>query len=172
MDRIRIGERNMFDRLPLDSEIVIALDVGKVTGAAVWLHTIPDEILVTEIPTRYAVRDFIKDVYESDYKMSIVCENFVISQRTIKTAQDPNALRLIGWLDLWCEEFGVPFTLRTAASAKSFATDDKLKALDWFNRTPDGHANDAARHMLVEVRANYPEIFNTHLIPKLAKILL
>ena len=164
--------RAMFDKLPLGSEIVIALDVGKVTGAALWLHTIPHEIIVAEIPSRYEVRDFVKDVYESDYKMSIVCENFVISQRTIKTAQDHNALRLIGWLDIWCEEFNVPFTLRTAAAAKSFATDDKLKALDWFNRTPDGHANDAARHMLVEVRASYPEIFDTHLIPRLAKVLL
>jgi len=118
------------------------------------------------------VRDFIKDVYACDYKLSVVCENFVISQRTIKMAQDHNALRLIGWLDIWCDEYSVPFTLRTAAAAKSFATDDKLKVLDWYNRTPDGHANDAARHMLVAVRSSYPEIFNATLIPKLAKVLL
>lgn len=162
----------MFDRLPSGSELVVSLDVGKVTGAAIWIHTMPMDLITLEIPSRYEVRDFVKTVYESDYKMSIACENFVISQRTIKTAQDNNALRLIGWLDLWCEEHRVQFTLRNAAAAKSFATDDKLKALDWYNRTPDGHANDAARHMLVEIRSAYPEIFNTQLIPTIAKVIL
>jgi hypothetical protein len=162
----------MFDRLPSESEILVSLDVGKVTGAAVWIHTMPTDIIATEIPTRYDVRDFVKNIYESDYKLSIACENFVISERTIKTAQDHNALRLIGWLDLWCEEHQVPFTLRTAAAAKSFATNDKLKALDWYVPTKDGHANDAVRHALIEIRASYPEIFNTQLIPSIAKVIL
>ena len=162
----------MFDRLPSDSEILVSLDVGKVTGAAVWIHSLPTEITTSEIPSRYEVRDFVKGIYESDYKMSIACENFVISQRTIKTAQDHNALRLIGWLDLWCEENGVPFTLRNAAAAKSFATDDKLKALNWYVATKDGHANDAVRHALIEIRASYPEIFNTQLLPSIAKAIL
>ena len=53
--------------------------------------------------------------------------------------------------------------------AKSFATDAKLKALDWYERTKDGHANDAARHLVVYlVKSPHRNI----ILPALAKEIL
>jgi hypothetical protein len=169
-----IGVISMFDNaLPDEAEIVLALDVGKVTGAAIWVTCFPDSVITSEIPTRYMVRDMVEDlILFNDNKVTIACENFVISQRTIKTAQDHNALRLIGWLDLFCDKHNIDFKLRTAASAKSFATDDKLKILDWYTSTKDGHANDASRHMILQIRDSYPEVFATNILPQLAKVLL
>jgi len=172
--RLIIGVTNMFDNaLPKEAEIILALDVGKVTGASLWVTNYPERVITTEIPTRYKVRDVVEDlVLLNDNKVTIACENFVISQRTIKTAQDHNALRLIGWLDLFCEKHDVEFHLRTASSAKSFATDEKLKILDWYTPSKDGHANDASRHMILQIRDSYPEIFTTNILPRLAKALL
>ena len=169
-----IGVTNMFDNaLPDEAEIILALDVGKVTGACLWVTNYPERVITTEIPTRYKVRDVVEDlVLNNDNKVTIACENFVISQRTIKTAQDHNALRLIGWLDLFCEKHDVEFYLRTASSAKSFASDEKLKVLDWYTPTKDGHANDASRHMILQIRDSYREIFTTNILPQLAKALL
>ena len=45
-------------------------------------------------------------------------------------------------------EYECGFTLQAPSDAKAFASNNKLKLMGWYN-TGKGHANDAARHMLV-----------------------
>ena len=143
--------------------LILAIDPGKVTGVASWEPNRPTNLLAWEVPGRYDVAHFVDTMRPSE----IVCEQFIISERTIRTAQDVNALRIIGWLDIWCNQNAVPFDLQTAAQAKRFATDEKLRALDWDTRTEGGHANDAARHLMVYLHRKHTDFFRTYLLPTL-----
>lgn len=137
---------------------ILALDPGKVTGVAAYDTTL-DVFASWEVAGRHRLHDTLTlDSRKFDsYYDEVVCEDFVISQRTIKTTPQKDPLRIIGWLDLTLYHDDVPFTLQTAAAAKSFATDAKLKHVGWFTKEGEGHANDAARHLLVYLVAKYPQ---------------
>lgn len=92
----------------------------------------------------------IVDGYGSmlDGRLRVVCEDFIISDRTVKSSRQPDPHRIIGYLEGRCHELTVEFYLQTPAAAKSFCTDTKLRALGWYSPTPGGHANDATRHLV------------------------
>ena len=121
----------------------LAIDPGVVSGVAVYhaggLYT--DELADIGETAAFVDR-VVSDAYPQ--RVTIVTEKFIISARTIKTKVKYESLYFNGWLSI---EY--PDSLeQTAAQAKKFATDDKLKHLGWFTPTKDGHANDAARHLL------------------------
>jgi len=138
---------------------VLALDPGKVTGWAMYNtedHPLQD-LLYGEVEGRYGLADHVRRIIGSGAIIEVVCEDFVISERTIKTARDNNALRLIGWLDIQLDHLGVELSLQTAGQAKGFSTDEKLSAVGWLDTTPGGHSNDAKRHLLVYLLRRYPD---------------
>ena len=77
----------------------------------------------------------------------VVCESF-IPRPGVRTWQ-PDALEMIGALRYICRRDGVPFELQSPAEAKRFSTNARLKIMGWRNITPGGHADDAARHLLL-----------------------
>ncbi len=81
----------------------------------------------------------------------IVCENFI--PRAGALTFQPEALRIIGYLEGWASAAGCGFVLQFPAQAKSFGTAAKLKAVGWWPKGL-GHAQDAARHLLVYICTN------------------
>lgn len=79
---------------------------------------------------------------------AVVIENFVPRGGALSTQLD--ALHIIGAVKHECRQRGIPLILQTPTQAKSFATNDKLKAVGWYTVGAD-HERDAARHMLVYV---------------------
>jgi hypothetical protein len=80
----------------------------------------------------------------------VICENFIITQATArKTQGELWSPKGIGILEYWCRRQAIPFTLQTPANAKSFSNDGKLRRLEWYRPGHGGHANDAARHLLL-----------------------
>ena len=77
----------------------------------------------------------------------VVCESFV-PRPGIRTWQ-PEALETIGALRYICARSRTPFELQAPADAKRFSTNGKLQFLGWRNSSPGGHADDAARHLLL-----------------------
>lgn len=142
-----------------DARWVLAIDPGLVTGWA--LYNLDDhpkqDVSAGETDGRHALADKVRSIISTGVTLEVVCEDFVISERTIKTARDDNALRIIGWLDLELEHLGIELTLQTPAQAKAFATDDKLKTIGWYDSTPGGHRNDALRHLLVYMVRHHPD---------------
>jgi len=83
----------------------------------------------------------------------IVCEKFVIAQRTLKakmsTVQD--TLDVEGWLRLECLRLDKKITFQQNGDVLAYATDQKLKALGWWDLGRSRGNRDvrsAARHML------------------------
>lgn len=128
---------------------ILSIDPGNVTGVATYHR---GSVETRELPkgeTYEYVTDLVDYHYDNFSAIEVVAERFVISQRTIRSERQGDALDILGYLDGLCYLKQVPLTLQTAAQAKSFATDDKLRRLGWYQKTKDGHANDACRHLLV-----------------------
>ena len=130
--------------------IYAGIDPGVVSGVAAYF-TQTGHFESEELPTLGAVADWVRSWDNSS--PIIITEKFVISGRTIKTAVQYESLYMNGWLSI---EYPQSME-QTAAQAKAFATNDKLKALGWYNPTKDGHANDAARHILYRAARNRDE---------------
>lgn len=137
---------------------VLAVDPGGVTGLALWD---PQMFAPHHGPNGYepfgswqvegyegAVRSLWDEV--TCAPDALVCEGFVIRSNTHKldSGAFSHTTDLIGACRYLAHEHGVPFYRQTPAEAKAFASDEKLRRLGWYNATPGGHANDAARHLL------------------------
>jgi hypothetical protein len=80
--------------------------------------------------------------------VELVIEKFTITNETAKKSRQYDALNIIGVFRHYSYMSDWPLTLQSPGSAKKLGTDDRLKDLGWY--TPGkGHANDAARHLLL-----------------------
>lgn len=132
--------------------MILSVDPGGTTGVAVAASSVH----FYEIPGGHTgmVDWFTMFLVSYGYPDIIVCESFI--PRPGAKSMQYDALYLIGYLSGWAHLHGVPFKLQSPAQAKSFATNDKLKAAGFYP-VGKGHAQDAARHLLVHVVGADPQ---------------
>jgi hypothetical protein len=126
-------------------EFQLAVDPGGTTGLAWIVEGIFDSGQLT------GGRKAFVQYFEWAMHMNptlVICEDFIISNQTAKKTPQPDPWRILGFLELWCELMHVDFRSYTPSEAKGFSTDAKLKHLGWY-KPGKGHANDAARHLLL-----------------------
>lgn len=135
---------------------IYAIDPGGTTGVACLSHFDDGTeggvrvVATIQVPGgRFGFYQWAQDVHLFDKAAAVACENFIINTGTATKSRQADPLMLAGYLEGECCVRSIPFLLQTPAQAKAFATDDKLKHLGWWNPTKGGHANDAARHLLV-----------------------
>lgn len=128
---------------------ILAIDPGKTVGLAHW----------DEGRFQWSAQDekwsFLEWADPSEWDRrgvgwfdTVIIERYIITPRTAKLSQQHDALDVLGCIRYWCRIRGVPLTEHSASEAKSFSTDDKLKAAGMWNPGND-HACDAARHLLL-----------------------
>jgi hypothetical protein len=61
------------------------------------------------------------------------------------------AVEQLGLIRHLCRWNGVPFTLQPPNEAVSFATNRKLKLMEWWTPSPRDHARSASRHLMTRV---------------------
>lgn len=131
--------------------IIFAVDPGKTTGLALW-STERELIQAGEMeiyPFQCWAEENIR-LY-AGWDLQVVCEDFLITQQTARNSQSAHwAFAGIEVLKFWCKKWDVPLTMHSP-SKKSFASDDKLRNLGWYESTPGGHQNDACRHLLTRL---------------------
>lgn len=152
---------------------ILALDPGKVTGLALIQPWTSDYVFTAELEVDEVVSVFqsIRDHVGAAY-LEVVMEAFTISERTLTLSRELDALDLIGYVKLSCRTLGIPFKLQPVQKDSGFASDSKLKALDWYEKTKDGHKNDALRHLLIYMIQNHKPWSQEHVIPRLAGAIL
>ena len=127
--------------------IYVAVDPGLVSGIA-YFNTHTEHFSTAESGAMDWVCDEVRMWAGRQPALAkdttLIVERFLISERTIKTKVYYDSIHFEGWIRL---EYPDTYA-QTAAQAKGFATDSKLKHLGWYTKTKDGHANDAARHLL------------------------
>jgi len=95
---------------------------------------------------------------DTDKPDVVVAERFVITARTAKLSVQQTAIEVIGVIRYLCDQRGIPFVLQTKGNITKLATDEKLRAVRWYERGA-GHSNDAARHVLAYLATTYPSKF-------------
>lgn len=130
--------------------IVCAFDPGLTCGWATY--GFPDGVHASGQGELDEVLDraeaFLRSARIARYDLHVVCEAYVVTANTLKKSRQNWSLEGIGVLRYLARINGAAFELQTPADAKSFATDEKLKAVSWHRRGQD-HANDASRHLLL-----------------------
>ncbi len=136
--------------------IYCAIDPGGTTGWAAW-DSENDGFVSGETTGRFKFREQFDSFFmpSPPGHITFIIEDFTISARTVTTKLDYSALRIIGYVELICEQYGYSLIWQRPAQIKSKATigtDINLKKLGWYRAGHGGHANDAAKHVLVHVR--------------------
>jgi hypothetical protein len=131
--------------------ILLAIDPGKTVGAAVWSEGRLVEHGQCDSFAFLTWMEAIVPLY-AGWDLQVVCERYKLGPRSLKTGSDFEwATDVIGTVRYWCRKYDVSLIMQDPAKAKSFSTDDKLRRHLWYLPTPGGHANDAARHLLVRL---------------------
>lgn len=130
---------------------LLAVDPGLLTGMAFIdisdrMAPKPLAALEADPPAFFATAESTITKYADD--LVVVCENFLITERTAKLSQAPWSLMYRGVLEFLCWKHSVPFVLQTPQETKAFASDDKLKKTGFWHVGGEGHANDAYRHAM------------------------
>ncbi len=127
-------------------ETIMAIDPGKVTGWAV-LHN--DGRFSCGEDLLHNVMYSVDTLLQEGQRPIIVCEDFIYTTATAKKTRQTWSTEGIGVLRYLAAVYQVSFILQSPASAKKFAIDEKLKAMEWYFPSTGGHRNDAARHLLL-----------------------
>lgn len=129
----------------MKSKTVLAVDPGLVSGVAVWCD---DGSLTVDQLDGSALWDMVEAEASAQRSgpLTVVCESFVISARTIKASRQTWSLEHIGVLKFLCRKHGCEIVLQQASAAKSVVTNERLKQWGWYRPGRD-HANDALRHL-------------------------
>jgi hypothetical protein len=78
----------------------------------------------------------------------VVCERFLITERTAKLSQQPASLEIIGCVRYLAWKYAVTFApLQAPGDAKKFITNDRLRQAGLYST--NDHARDALRHLLL-----------------------
>lgn len=128
-----------------DQIIVLAVDPGKMTG---WASLRLGEFYSDQLEW-YDFLEWVDELLDRGFRFSIVCEDFIYTAATAKKTRQTWSTEAIGVLRFLSQKHDVSFTLQKPADAKAFSTNEKLKRLGWYRGTSGGHANDAARHLLL-----------------------
>jgi len=127
--------------------MIIAVDPGKMTG---WARLNAAGSFESGEQSLYATLYFIHETMKQGVgsKLEIICEDFIFTKETLKKSRQIYSTEGIGALRYLTELYDVPFYIQTPAAAKRFSSNEKLKQVGWY-RPGKGHANDAARHLLL-----------------------
>lgn len=137
--------------------MIVGIDPGKTTGIAVWRNGALDPDLTGEYT--------VTEVYEF---LALWCgavahqqvEWFTISERTVKTDVDYNAIHLIGAIMFASWQCGHPISYSNPGEVKAQFPDAALRQAGMWH--PSDHARDATRHLcrhLVQARIVEPRLF-------------
>lgn len=125
---------------------VLAIDPGWGTGWA-WYDTLTGEFESGEVTGFIECCEQLAYLLADPQLLEVVAETFVIDDRTVKLTQQTEALRLLGVLEWECSKRDFGYTLHSAKDPKKPKAKRILKALGWWVKTKDDHANSAAYHL-------------------------
>lgn len=134
------------------TELTLSVDPGFLSGVSLTAVRAADNELVNLYSAELGFPEVVLMCREFLQELPVkrlVAEKFTITPQTGKNSQAGWSLEIIGCLKLLAHDFGLKLELQSPASAKSFATNDRLKQLGMWHTGGAGHANDALRHAVV-----------------------
>jgi len=137
----------------------LALDPGLTTGVAYYETADragqPSKFSSFECEGRYELYEYLCVRWGFGGSLpypscdAVIIERWDVRKNTHQLSNQDDVRYIIGYVDgIVHRTRGVEYVEQRPAEAKSFGTDAKLKKLGWFSGGA-GHADDAARHLLV-----------------------
>jgi hypothetical protein len=129
---------------------ILALDPGVTTGFCVGTH-VKDKLYVSPNEGQFSlgeIETLMRNFLGLSANLNVVYEDF--SYRNVaRMGLDLTPVKVIGIIELFEEKFEpfVPFHKQSAATAKGFFTDAKLKNMGIY-KVGVQHGRDATRHLL------------------------
>lgn len=140
--------------------LIVGVDPGKVTGIAIWWSGDPGSpVYRREVPAVDVASDLREVLRTFERPTLIACERFIKATGGRPQTAQPDADRVIGAVRSLADELVVRCVYQSPGPAKRVAPDRLLRQLGWYTRTPDGHANDACRHVLLALATFHVEVF-------------
>jgi len=133
--------------MPAGTSVLTVIDPGFTTGI---VHLYSNGTFSADELGFDKISNALLNVGDSYREKAVfVAESFRITVQTPKNTQAPWSLELIGVARAVSRLYtGRDLVLQDPSAAKRFASDVRLKHMGW--HTPGkGHANDAARHLLL-----------------------
>ena len=125
---------------------ILAIDPGKLSG---WAYLSGDGSFFQSGELDFAGIAALVEEYGRKPSVQLVVERFVIGTTTGKRPDSNWSLEIIG-LARWASILsGNPLVIQAPGNAKKFGLDGRLKVMGWWYKGGAGHANDAARHLLL-----------------------
>jgi hypothetical protein len=128
---------------------VLAVDPGGATGLALWEKTPGGEsIQQWQIDSQMGLLATVEAELARGLDV-LVCESFQLSRSSKKsTAGSLQTIETIGALRWLAHKESRLFVLQSPSDAKTFVTDDKVNALNWW-KVGEEHARSATRHLIL-----------------------
>lgn len=136
--------------------IYLAIDPGLTTGWATY-NDRTGEFASGEVRGRQEFYEWMKpwgmEVCDEPWPLllsHVIIERWDVRKDTFGKSAQEDARYIIGAVEWWATRLSprVTYHEQRPGEAKSFSTNDKLKALGWYTGG-EGHGDDAARHLLV-----------------------
>lgn len=142
--------------MPRKKLCVIGIDPGNVTGIAMWTRTdfLTEETDAADVDAY--LEAFLKMVDYTNVDTFIGVQRFAILPGTHKKTRQPAASEVVGVVQSLGKKYGVPVDVQSASTARKFS-DATLRRIGMYTTTRGGHANDAARHVLVTLLTFRPD---------------
>lgn len=139
------------------ADLIIALDPGGTTGACCY-DLNRNTVYVGGQYSKFLVLDIVgRLAYKNE--CLIVAEKFIITPRTGSLSQQPDALKICGALEWIAYQHNGAYEEQMKVSAAKIAPDSRLKEHGLY--VPGrGHANDAARHLILVLERKMPGVFD------------
>lgn len=130
---------------------VLAIDPGRANGVCLIQRDGLIKLCSDELGWKDASRYLANTMLELGDQLDVVVEAFRISINTAKHAAGAiETIEQIGRVRLLCVQYGISdgdsMPLQTVADANAFSDGKKLRALGWWHKGGEGHANMALRH--------------------------
>lgn len=132
-------------------QAAVALDPGGTTGYAVWDGDkfIEHGQIGPGEHHDSLFRTLGVTYIAFDGSLSVVCESFEFRQNRQRDNIELMSREYIGVVKLFQQQHRIPLIMQTAALAKPFVTDEKLKVMGIWDQTKgEKHARDAYRHLI------------------------
>ncbi len=146
--------------------IILTVDPGKTTGWAQFDTSSCNPPLAWQSPANEFLDTWVpyidawRDSGWSDGGVRVVVEKFIITIETAKKTQGDEhwSIEQMGVLRHHARWAGVQFDGgQTLSNAQKFAPNDRLRQIGWY--VPGkGHANDALRHLLLNIGRNHVDV--------------
>jgi hypothetical protein len=126
------------------------------TGIAVWTATSFETHELEQVDVEPFVEGLLKQRDFSRYETFIGIQRYAILANTHKKSRQPAASQIIGSVQSLGVKYKVTVDIQSASTAARFKN-DTLRRISLY--TPKhGHANDAARHVLVTLLTFRPSV--------------